>query len=221
MSRVSFFELPWRRQIGNHGDAQFVARARYEGIGKELQSDREDGIRSAAPRWRVLLTARRLQFLLVSAIALIMVGGAVGGYMFGLNLTYRDLAAARAQLEQLLPESQRLKRAIIDENAKLVELQDKFTSVQAALQAIMPSENTYNISPNQSLIVAGGHLTIGLVGSPTNESVNININGKQQSAVSGDVIHIALDPSTSCQVGVQSFDMFKAVVTASCATVKP
>ena len=150
-----------------------------------------------------------------------MVGGAVGGYMFGLNLTYRDLAAARAQLEQLLPESQRLKRAIIDENAKLVELQDKFTSVQAALQAIMPSENTYNISPNQSLIVAGGHLTIGLVGSPTNESVNININGKQQSAVSGDVIHIALDPSTSCQVGVQSFDMFKAVVTASCAAVKP
>jgi hypothetical protein len=168
-----------------------------------------------------LLTARRLQFLLVSAIALIMVGGAVGGYMFGLNLTYRDLAAARAQLGQLLPESQRLKRAIIDENAKLVELQDKFTSVQAALQAIMPSENTYNISPNQSLIVAGGHLTIGLVGSPTNESVNININGKQQSAVSGDVIHIALDSSTSCQVGVQSFDMFKAVVTASCATVKP
>ena len=150
-----------------------------------------------------------------------MVGGAVGGYMFGLNLTYRDLAAARAQLEQLLPESQRLKRAIIDENAKLVELQGKFTSVQAALQAIMPSENTYNISPNQSLIVAGGHLTIGLIGSPTNEKINININGKQQSVVSGDVIHIALDPSTSCQVGVQSFDMFKAVVTASCAAVKP
>lgn len=224
MSRVSFFELPWRRQIGNHGDAQRVARAPCEGIGKELQSDRKDGIRSLGPaalRWRVLLTARRLQFLLVSAIALIIVGGAVGGYMFGLNLTYHDLAAARAQLEQLSPESQRLKRAIIDENAKFVELQDKFTSAQAALQAIMPSENTYNISPNQSLIVAGGHLTIGLVGSPTNESVNININGKQQSAVSGDVIHIALDPSTSCQVGVQSFDMFKAVVTASCAAVKP
>ena len=101
------------------------------------------------------------------------------------------------------------------------ELQDKLTSVQAALQAIMPSENTYNISPNQSMIVAGGHLTIGLIGSPTNESVNININGKQQLAATGDVIHIALDPSTTCQVGVQSFDMFKAVLTASCAAVKP
>ena len=49
--------------------------------------------------------------------------------------------------------------------------------------------------------VADGRLTIGLVGSPTNESVNININGKQQKAVSGDVIHIALDSLTSCQVG--------------------
>jgi hypothetical protein len=145
-----------------------------------------------------------------------MIGGAVAGYMFGLNLTYRDLAAVRQQLQVFQPENQRLKRAIIDQNAKLVDLEGKFAGVEATLRAIMPSENTYNISPNQSLIVADGHLTIGLVGSPTNESVNININGKQQKVVSGDVIHMALDTSTSCQVGVQSFDMFKAVVIATC-----
>jgi hypothetical protein len=85
----------------------------------------------------------------------------------------------------------------------------------------MPSENTYNISPNQSIIVADGHLTVGLIGAPTNEGVNININGKQHSAAAGNVIDVALDPSMTCQVGVQSFDAFKAVLTASCATVKP
>lgn len=185
---------------------------------ERMESGRSD---QKIPRLCVLLTARGGQFLLVLAIVVLMVGGAIGGYMFGLNLTYHDLAAAREQIQQLQPESQRLKKEIVDQNARLVELQSELTSVQAALHTITPSENTYNISPNQSLIVAGGHLTIGLIGSPTNESVNINVNGKQKLAATGDVIHIALDPSTTCQVGVQSFDMFKAVLTASCATVKP
>jgi hypothetical protein len=172
-------------------------------------------------RLYALLTARGGRFLLVLAIVVLALGGAIAGYIFGLDLTQRDLAAARERIQQLQPENQRLKKAIIDQTAKLVELQAELTSVQAALHAIAPSENTYNISPNQSLIVAGGHLTIGLIGSPTNESVNINVNGKQQLAATGDVIHIALDPSTTCQVGVQSFDMFKAILTASCAAVKP
>jgi hypothetical protein len=89
------------------------------------------------------------------------------------------------------------------------------------LAAIMPTENTYNINPNQSLIVAGGRLTIGLIGSPTNEGVNININGKPQMAAVGASINTVLDSSMTCQVGVQSFDMFKAVLTATCASVKP
>jgi hypothetical protein len=200
-----------------------IRRSRGHGakeLGRNCKvTDRMESGRStqAPPR----LTPRRLQFLLVSAIALLMIGGAVGGYMFGLNLTYRDLAVAREQLQLLVPENQRLKKAIIDQNAKLAELQGKLTSTETALHSIMPSENTYNISPNQSLIVAGGRLTIGLIGSPTNESINININGEPKSVASGDVIHIALDPSTSCQVGVQSFDMFKIVVTASCAAAKP
>ena len=172
------------------------------------------------PRLYVLLTARGGQFLLVLAIVVLAIGGVIGGYLFGLDLTHHDLAAARERIEQLQPENQRLKKAIIDQNAKFVELQTELTNVQAALHAIAPSENTYNISPNQSLIVAGGHLTIGLIGPPANERVNININGKQQLAATGDVIHIALDQSTTCQVGVQSFDMFKAVLTASCAAVK-
>jgi hypothetical protein len=85
----------------------------------------------------------------------------------------------------------------------------------------MPSENTYGVSPNQSLIVADGHLTVGLIGAPANQSVNININGKQRPAAAGDVIDVAPDPSTSCQVRLQSFDMFKAIITATCTAMKP
>jgi hypothetical protein len=95
-------------------------------------------------------------------------------------------------------------------------LQNRLSTFEAALDEIIPSKNIYNIKPNQSMIVAGGRLTIGLIGTPANESININVNGKQQSAASGDVINITIDPRTTCQVRVQSFDMFKAVINASC-----
>lgn len=158
---------------------------------------------------------------MVVTSALLMLGSAIAGYLFGHDLAYRPLADATELIRQLQPESQQLKALTSDQNAKLVALQAKLASVQSALDAIMPSENTYKISPNQSMVVADGHLTIGLIGAPTNESINININGKQQSVVTGDVLKITSDPSTTCQVGVQSFDMFKAVLTASCTAVKP
>jgi len=161
------------------------------------------------------------RFVLVFIFVVIMTCGGIGGYLFGVDLAHHDLVVARMLIEQLQPENQRLKRQIVEQNARLVALQGKLASVQATLDSIMPSENTYNISPNQSLVVAGGQLTVGLVGSPTNQSVNININGKQQSAAPGDVLKITLNPSTTCQVAVRSFDMFKAIVTASCETAKP
>ena len=157
-------------------------------------------------------------FLVFVAIVGLMLGGLAGGYLFGRNLASRPLAAATQLIQQL---HQRLKTLIIDQNTKLVALQAKLKDVQAALNAITPSANTYVIRPNESIIVAKGRLTIGLIGAPANEGVTININGKQHSAATGDVFHIAVDPATTCQVGVQSFDMFSAVLTASCAAVKP
>jgi hypothetical protein len=64
--------------------------------------------------------------------------------------------------------------------------------------------------------VGDGRLTVGLVGAPANESVTLNINGKRQQLGTGDVLSVAADGQTNCQVRVQSFDMFKAVVTATC-----
>ncbi len=100
-------------------------------------------------------------------------------------------------------------------------MQAKLDKVQAALDAIMPSQNTFNIQPNQSLIVGDGRLTVGMVGSPSNESVTLDINGKQQSVDAGQIVDVAPDSSTQCQVQVRSFDMFKAVLFASCTPAKP
>jgi len=165
--------------------------------------------------------ARRLRVLLVLIIVLLMVGGAVGGYLFGLNLTYRDLASTKEQLELVRPETQRLKRAIVEQNAKIVGLQADLTKVQNALQEIVPAKDTYVIHPNQSLIVANGLLTIGLVGPPTNESITVNVNGKQQLVAPGDIIRVTPNGSTPCRVAIQSFDMFEARVNVSCGAEKP
>jgi hypothetical protein len=84
----------------------------------------------------------------------------------------------------------------------------------------MPAANTYNIIPNQTLIVADGHLTVGLVGSPANEGVTLSINGKQQMVTAGQVVTVTADGSTPCQLSLQSFDVFKATINASCPGAK-
>src|SRR5215831_3750678 len=127
----------------------------------------------------------------------ILVG--VIAYIIGLNVGYLDLAGARQLVQQLRTENQKLKTQIADLNTTQVALQNKLSTFEAALDEIIPSKNSYNIKPNQSMIVASGRLTVGLVGAPSNDSVNININGRQQAAATGDVIKVALDPSTMCQ----------------------
>lgn len=158
---------------------------------------------------------------LVLAGAILMLGGAICGFAYRGYVDYNDMIDSNQRVLQSRSENRELKSRIADLEEKLEALQTKLASVQAALNAIMPAENTFSVSPNQSVIVAGGHLTVGLIGTPTIQGVNINVNGKQQSVVAGDIINIALDASTSCQVRVQSFDMFKAVITASCAAVRP
>jgi hypothetical protein len=55
------------------------------------------------------------------------------------------------------------------------------------------------------------------MGAPSIQGVNININGKRQLAAAGDVITVNVSATRTCRVTVQSFDMFKAVLHATCA----
>ena len=156
----------------------------------------------------------------IGVCALILVTG-IAVYILT-RITYeRQIRVFTGFVTQLQNENRRLNDNNTKHEAMIVDLQRQIDKVKAELQAIMPSEGTYNIRPNQSILIADGHLAIGLIGSPTNQSVNININGEQRSAAAGDVIHTALNPSTTCRVRIQSFDMFRAVVTAKCAAEKP
>jgi len=173
------------------------------------------------PRLYRFLMTRLGRFELVLVAVIVILGVAIGGHIYGRRLAQSDVQERDATIQMLQSEGGKLETRFNEQAARVTALQAELRSAQAALDAIMPADNTYNINPNQSLKVAGGHLTIGLIGPPTNEGINININGRQQSAAAGAVIHVAPDPATSCEVGVQSFDMFKAVLTASCTVTKP
>ncbi|HZP68824.1 MAG TPA: hypothetical protein VFB29_02670 [Pseudolabrys sp.] len=142
--------------------------------------------------------------------------GGIVGYLLGLNMAYVEMSSVKLLLEQSRSENQKMKSEMAGENVKIAAMESSITKLQATLEELVPSENTYNIKTNQSLIVGGGRLTVGLVGSPANDSVTLNINGKRQSLGTGDVLNIAVDAGTNCRVRLQSFDMFKAVVTATC-----
>jgi hypothetical protein len=165
----------------------------------------------------------RGEYAVVTLIAsiVIILGSLIGGHLYGRFLAARDLGGRESAIEQMRAESQKQKRDIDEKSAQLTELQRKVMDAQAALEAILPQKDTYNIVPNQTLIVGDGHLTLGLIGSPANEGVLLNLNGKQQMVPAGQVITVAPDATTNCQVSVQSFDMFKALVHATCSGAKP
>ena len=99
-------------------------------------------------------------------------------------------------------------------------METKLENAQAALDSIMPAPNTYTIKPNQTLIVGDGHLMLGMVGTPGNDAIMLNVNGKQQPLAAGQTINVARDPATQCQLSVQSFDVFKATLVAACSGPK-
>jgi uncharacterized coiled-coil protein SlyX len=156
----------------------------------------------------------------IAALIIFVVAIVIGGHLYGRYLSAVDLAGREAAIEQLRAESQKQKRDIDGKSQQITELQTKLAKTQAALDAITPSANTYNINPNQTLIVGDGHLTVGMVGPPGNDSVLLNINGKPQAVAAGQNLSVAPDPTTKCQIGIQSFDVFRAVLVASCSSAK-
>ncbi len=164
--------------------------------------------------------ARDRRILFFVAVATLLFGIAVATFAIFRNLANADLVSLRQLYEQLQSERQNLRHQVTTQAAQLTTLQAKLASVQAELEAIVPTSNTYSIEPNQSRLIGDGKLTIALVGSPGNDSITLNINGKPQTAAAGQAITIAPDPQTSCQVAVQSFDMFRALLTAVCHSTK-
>ena len=167
-----------------------------------------------------LLMTRRGRIFLIAVTVAVVAAVAIFGRLYGQHLAYSAMQDRDTAIRQLEVERQQLELEKSGQLAHMTTMHTDVQRLQAKLDAVMPSENKYNIDPNQSLVLADGHLTVGLIGAPRDDGIDININGKRYPAVVGDVIHITPDPSTACNVKIQSFDMFKAQFTASCAANK-
>ena len=157
---------------------------------------------------------------MVISTVIIVAAVAIFGRLYGQRLAYAAMQDRDSAIRQLELQSQQLQLEKSSQSANMQSMHTEAQRLQAQLDAIIPSQNRYTINPNQSLVLADGHLTVGLIGAPRDDGVDININGKRYSAVVGDLIHVTPDPSTACDVKIQSFDMFKAQFTASCAADK-
>jgi hypothetical protein len=174
------------------------------------------GLNSGAA-WRLLARRRRTYVILM---VLIVIAGLIG-HIIGRELGRRNLLARDETIQQLRNERLELNAELGKRDDRLSELQTKLNQVQATLDELMPSENIYVFRPNQSLALADGRVTVGLMGSPANQNVTLNVSGQQHVAVAGDVIKVPLEESTTCQVVVQSFDPFKAIIQATCSGKTP
>lgn len=144
---------------------------------------------------------------------------ALGCYALGWHTGVHEIDNLRSRNEQREKDNKNLSDQNSGQAAQIAILQTQLKNVQDELNAIMPLQSTFEVNSNQSRLVASGHLTVGLIGAPSNDKVNININGEQHSVVAGDVITIALP--TTCQVQVKSFELFRAQIAESCTTAKP
>jgi cell division protein FtsB len=171
---------------------------------------------SSRAAWRLLTRRRRVYILLIET--LLILGVALIGHITGRELARRQLLQREQTIVQLREERQQVSAELNRRADRILTLQTRLNHVQGVLDEIVPSEDIYVMRPNQSLVVAGGRVTVGLVGSPTIQGVNINVNGKQQLVNAGDIVRVNLDETRTCQVTVQSFDMFKVVLHATCAT---
>ncbi len=156
--------------------------------------------------------------LLLSGVFLLL--GAFGGFSYRGYIDDADVRDSAQRVLGFRSENDKLKAQIFNLNTKIEQLQAEVRTVHDSMEEMKPSANTYDIGVNKSMIVAGGHLTIGLIGSPTSENLKINVNGNEHLAAAGDIIEASPNPSTTCRVVVQSFDMFRAIVVASCQGAK-
>jgi hypothetical protein len=162
---------------------------------------------TAADRFkRIFYSLRSILYLVIAIVAYTI------GWQAGVRQTTNDFKMENSKLQK---DNQQLTNDKSSQAVQMTNLQDQMKTMQARMDTVMGQLGTFDLNPNESVVIAGGRLTVGLVGSPANDRATINVNRKQQSMASGDVIDVQL--STTCHVGLKSFEMLKAVVTTTCA----
>lgn len=172
----------------------------------------------ANSRSRLFRAGNRL--VMAVAFVLMCLGIVIGGHLYGRYLGSFNSPRVDDTITELRVRTQFEKNHADSQTAELTTVGAKLKKVQDTLNSIMPSPNTYVIDPNQTLIVGEGRLPVGMIGSPGNDAITLNVNGKQQQLAAGQMISVAPNPATQCQLTVQSFDVFKATLVVVCSGPK-
>jgi hypothetical protein len=157
--------------------------------------------------------------ILLLPIVLLIVGG-IGGFTLRGRMDEARVGDANQRFLRYRSEHKELRSQIFSLSEKLERSMTEFGTLQAELKKIIPSTNTYIVKVNHAIIIEGGYLTVALIGPPTSEHLEINVNGKHHLTTAGDVIDVTPGLSLRCKVAVQSFDMFNVVIAASCRRVE-
>jgi hypothetical protein len=158
--------------------------------------------------------------IIAAASVIMCLGILIGGHLYGRYLGSLSSPGLDNTVAELRAQILKQHTQNDSQQAQLTAMAAKLHGAQVALDSIMPSDNTYAIYPNLARIVGDGRLMVGMVGTPGNDAIMLNVNGKQQSLAAGQTINVTPDPTTQCQLSVQSFDAFKATLVAACSGPK-
>jgi hypothetical protein len=202
-------------QIGNHAPAQLPnAQGRNCKVVETTASDRSGPTNPQSSYFRI----RSPGIFLILAIA---IGAYFAGYTVAVYSSEREIKDTRDKNQDL---DSRLKSAEEDKIKLKKTIDDQANQIKdlnAKLDETFRPTRTHQIKANTSNVVSIGQFTIGLRGTPRNESVDLNINNKQQTVAAGDVISPQF--STNCRIEVVSFDVLtsSAVINTSCSPASP
>lgn len=138
---------------------------------------------------------------------------AAGFYSLGRYSASQQFEDYKARNAQLAGDNGKLSADSKTQALRISELQDQLKDIKTKYDEVISPARNLVIKANESRPVSIALMEIGMIGTPTNESVNINVNGKRQVAAAGDVV----SADFTCRIQVVSIDLLKSSASVNSA----
>jgi hypothetical protein len=123
------------------------------------------------------------------------------------------------QISKLQKDNQSLRDEVQGAKDEKASTDKLLAATDSQLKDAFNDYRTIVLKGNDMRSVSTGHITVGLVGPPTNEKVSLNVNGTQHTVAAGDSIDVGVFTFT-CRAEVKSFDSFTVTLLTSCTPMK-
>jgi hypothetical protein len=213
-----FFKLPSGLQIGDHGKVLSPSAHRKNcKVAEMTPTDRSTETGFQPSRFRV--TQRH--WTVVAGRIIVIVVLVIGSYSLGRHWRSREITDYSNKNMALQKDNQRLTKTNSEQAQQIKILRAQLEHVSTQLNEIFLPTRKLEIKANESKRLSAEQLIIGLIGTPGNESIDLNVNGKKYSVSAGSVTTLQL--STNCRIEIQSIDVLgsSAVVNTTCTAAKP